>query len=169
MRCLLLCWLLLGFASAQAEVRDPYAHFFDAKMGDLKADLEVARQEGKAGILLMFEYDDCPFCTRMKTTVLNQSEVQDLYRKHFVSFAIDVKGDTALTDFQGKSTTEKAFALAQRARATPVFVFYDTSGQPVARYTGATRDVAEFMQLGRYVVEAKYREMPFAAYKRITP
>jgi len=151
---------------AHAEVRDPYGHFFDPKMGDLQSDLQAARQEGKAGILLMFEYDDCPFCLRMKNTVLNQSEVQDFYRKHFVSFPIDVKGDTALVDFQGRQTTEKLFALEQRARATPVFVFYDGAGQTVARYTGATKDVAEFMLLGRYVVEGKYREMPFAVYKR---
>lgn len=166
MRWFWLSLILLLATPAQAEVRDPSAHFFDPKMGDLQGDLQAVRQDGKAGILLMFEYDDCPFCQRMKATVLNQSEVQDFYRKHFVSFPIDVKGDTALTDFQGRSTTEKAFALEQRARATPVFVFYDPQGQVVARYTGATKDVAEFILLGRFVVEGKYREMPFAAYKR---
>ncbi len=165
----ILSWLLLGLfcaTSASAEVRDPTVHFFQPKLGDLHGDLAVARQEGKLGVLLMFEMDDCPFCHRMKATVLNRSDVQDYFRRHFLIYNIDTKGDVPITDFQGRDTTEKAFALAQRARATPVFVFYDLTGQPVARYTGATQTAEEFLLLGRYVVEGAYRTMPFNVYKR---
>lgn len=164
----LMLWFALAFVSAPvvAEVRDPYKHFFGAKFGDFKAELETARSEGKLGILFMFEMDECPFCHRMKTTVLNQSEVQDWYRKHFLIFSIDVKGDTEMVDFKGKETTEKAFALEQRARATPVFVFYDLNGNPLTRFTGATQGVEEFMLLGRYVTEGAYKTQPFNTYKR---
>lgn len=163
-------WLLVLFAClslpALAEPRNPESHFFQPKMGDLKDDLATARAEAKTGMLLMFEMDECPFCDRMKRTILNQPEVQDYFRKHFVIYPIDTKGDIPLVDFNGKATTEKAFALEQRARATPVFVFYDLDGQPIARYTGATQTPAEFLLLGRYVVEGAYRQMPFSAYKR---
>ncbi|NWG86893.1 MAG: thioredoxin fold domain-containing protein [Hydrogenophilaceae bacterium] len=163
-------WLLLMFAlcamPAMAEVRDPAAHFFQPKLGDFKAELDAAKQEGKVGILLMFELDDCPWCHRMKATILNQSEVQDWYRKHFLIYTIDAKGDTAMTDFTGKETTEKAFALDRRVRATPVFQFYDLTGKPTARYTGATQNKEEFLLLGRYVVEGGYKTMPFNVYKR---
>jgi thioredoxin-related protein len=163
-------WLLLALAllatSVLAEVRDPGTHFFQAKFGDLKEDLATARQSGKAGILLMFEMDECPFCHRMKTTVLNQSPVQDYFRQHFLIYSIDIKGDTGLVDFKGKDSTEKAFALEQRARATPVFIFYDLEGNAVARFTGATQNGEEFMLLGRYVVEGVYKNMPFNVYKR---
>lgn len=164
----LMLWFALAFVSAPAlaEVRDPYKHFFGAKFGDFKAELETARSEGKLGILFMFEMDECPFCHRMKATVLNQSQVQDWYRKHFLVFSIDVKGDTEMTDFKGKVTTEKAFALEQRARATPVFVFYDLDGNPLTRFTGATQGVEEFMLLGRYVAEGAYKTTPFNTYKR---
>lgn len=151
---------------ARAEVRDAGAHFFQPKLGDLPGDLVTAKQEGKAGILLMFEMDDCPFCQRMKATVLNQSEVQDWFRAHFILYAMDTRGDTVLTDFQGNSTTEKAFALTQRARATPTFIFYDLQGQAVARFTGATQNGEEFLKLGRYVLEGHYKTMSFNAYKR---
>jgi thioredoxin-related protein len=32
------------------------------KMGDFKDELDTARAEGKQGVLIMFEMDDCPFC-----------------------------------------------------------------------------------------------------------
>lgn len=163
-------WILFTLAllawPALAEVRDPQTHFFQPKLGDFQGDLEAARQEGKTGILLMFEMDDCPFCHRMKSTVLNQTEVQDYFRKHFLIYSVDTKGDVPMTDFQGNQTTEKAFALAQRARATPVFIFYDLKGNVMTRFTGATQTPQEFLQLGRYVVEGAYREMPFNVYKR---
>lgn len=165
-------WLLLTLAlvlptlPAQAEVRDPHSHFFMAKMGDFKEELAIAKQEGKAGVLIMFEMEDCPFCSRMKGTVLNQSEVQDWYRKHFLIYAMDVKGGTDMTDFQGNATTEKAFALANRARATPTFLFFDLEGNAITRFTGATQTAEEFLLLGRYVVEGVYKTQPFNVYKK---
>lgn len=163
-------WFLLALAllalPALAAPRDPQTHFFQPKMGDFQGDLAVAKAEGKTGILLMFEMDECPFCHRMKTTVLNRPEVQDYYRAHFLIYAVDVKGDVPVTDFQGEQTTEKAFALRQRARATPVFVFYDLQGREMARFTGTTQTAEEFLLLGRYVVEGAYKDMPFNVYKR---
>jgi len=162
---LLLGLLLLLPLLAWGETRTA-DQFFDQKMGDFKAELAAARQEGKKGILLMYELDDCPFCHRMKGTILNQAEVQDLYRKHFLIFTIDTKGDTAMVDFKGKATTEKAFSFDNRVRATPVFAFYDLAGNQMARYTGATKDAQEFLLLGRYVVEDAYKAMPFVQYKQ---
>jgi thioredoxin-related protein len=159
-------FLFLTSSVSIAETRDVSQYFFDQKLGDFKADLATAAHEGKQGILLMFEQEDCPFCHRMKTTILNQSEVQDYYRKHFLIFSVDVKGDVSLVDFDGKETTDKQFALDHRVRATPVFLFFDLSGKPVSRYTGAARDIDEFMKLGRYVVEGAYKKMPFAIYKQ---
>ena len=163
-------WLVLFFslwiAAAHAEVRDPQTHFFMPKLGDFKEELDVARGEGKQGVLIMFEMEDCPFCYRMKSTVLNQSQVQDWYRKHFLIYAMDVKGDTSMTDFKGKDTTEKAFALENRARATPTFVFFDLEGNPVTRFTGAAQTMDEFLLLGKYVVDGVYKSMPFNVYKR---
>lgn len=165
-------WLLLTLAlilptlPALAEVRDPQSHFFMAKMGDFKDELGTAKKEGKEGVLIMFEMEECPFCARMKGTVLNQSEVQDWYRKHFLIYAVDVKGGTDMTDFQGNATTEKAFALANRARATPTFLFFDLEGNPITRFTGATQTAEEFMLLGRYVVEGAYKTQPFNVYKK---
>jgi thioredoxin-related protein len=147
--------------------RDPYAHFFHPFFGELHEELEVARAEGKKAILLFFEMDDCPFCHRMKDTVLNQPQVQAYYREHFLMFPIDVEGDVEVTTFEGEPMAQKDFAFrAHRVRATPVFAFFDLDGRQIARFTGATSEIAEFLWLGEYVAEGHYKDMPFTRYKR---
>ena len=158
--------LCLCALAAQADTREVQQYFFNQHLGDFKAELDTAKKEGKQGILLMFEMEECPFCHRMKQTILNQSEVQDYYRKHFLIFSVDTEGANALVDFSGKETTEKKFALELRVRATPAFIFFDLSGQPLTRFTGAAKDAKEFMALGRYVAEGAHKNMPFAKYKQ---
>lgn len=164
---LLLALVFFLTGAAVAETRDVHPHFFDQSLGDFKAELATAKSQGKNGILLMFELEDCPFCLRMRQTILNQSEVQDFYRKHFLIFSVDADGSNPVADFGGRETTEKKFAADNRVRATPVFLFFDLSGKPVARFTGAAKDGGEFLALGRYVVEGAYSRMPFAKYKQL--
>ena len=154
--------------SKQTEIRD-YSTFFDESLNDMQEEKDIAAEEGKKGILLMFEMDECPFCARMKKTVLNRGKVQDYYRKHFRIITVDIEGDLELTDFAGKDTTQKDFSLEQfRVRATPVFQFLDLEGKPFknGRLTGASKDVDEFMMLGKYIVEGANEKMPFIRYKR---
>ncbi len=155
-------------SSAQIETRDS-ASFFDESLNDMQEESEIAAEEGKKGILLMFEMDECPFCARMKKTVLNQSDVQDYFRENFRVLSVDIEGDLELTDFKGNDTTQKEFSLKQfRVRATPVFQFLDLKGKPIknGRLTGATRDAKEFMMLGKYIIEGENTKMPFMRYKR---
>ncbi len=148
---------------------DAGTHFFDQTFGDFTEELETARDEGKLGILIMFEMDECPFCERMRLTVLSRPEVQDYFKQHFLIFSVDIEGDVEIVDFQGTTMTMKAFATKQfRVRATPVFQFFDLNGDPIkrARYTGATRSPEEFMLLGKFVAEGLYQETNFVRYKR---
>jgi thioredoxin-related protein len=164
---LLVLLMLATQAASAAATRDPGQYFFDQTFGDFSEELATARDEGKQGILLMFEMDECPFCHRMKQTVLNQPAVQDYFKQHFLIFPVDVEGDVEVTDFGGETLAQKDFALqSHRVRATPVFAFFDLDGNLVARYTGATRDADEFMLLGRYVVEGAYKDTTFTKYKR---
>ena len=152
------------------ELRDP-AEFFDESFNELPAELETALEEGKQGVLIMFEMDECPFCHRMKQTVLNRSDVQDYYRTHFRIISVDTEGDLELTDFSGNLTTQKEFALKQhRVRATPVFLFFDNQGKPIkrGRFTGAAKDAGEFLLLGRFIVEGHYKRVSFSRFKRET-
>lgn len=155
------------WAEAAAPPRDPYEYFFDQTLGDFREELVSAKEQGKHGILLFFEMDECPFCHRMKNTVLNQVVVQEYFKKHFLSFPVDIEGDIEITDFTGDTMRAKDFAFkVNRVRATPVFAFYDLEGNRVVRYTGATAGVDEFMWLGEYFVNGVYKQMKFTKYKR---
>lgn len=158
--------LFLVPVTAAAVGKDPYEHFFNDTFGDFAEELAQARAEGKKGILVFFEMDECPFCHYMKKNVLNQPEVQQYFRENFLLFAVDVEGDVEMTDFEGRSTTQKTFAEANRVRATPVIAFFDLDGKPVHRHTGRTAGIEEFLLLGKYVADGVYKDMPFARYKR---
>ncbi len=152
---------------AAADPRDPYTHFFQPTFGDFQEELEDARADGKRGVLIFFEMDECPFCHRMKQQVLNQPEVQEFYREHFAIFSVDVEGDVEITDFQGNTLRQADFAFREfRVRATPVFQFFNLDGEPTVRFTGATRDAQEFLQLGEFVAEGHYQQMNFTRFKR---
>ena len=157
---------MLCMGTGNAETRDAEEHFFDLKMGDFKSELATARQQGKTGILIMFEQADCPFCYRMKHTILNQSEVQDYYHQHFLIFLVDIRGSVPMEDFSGKETTEKAFSVEHRVYGTPVFDFFDLDGNLITRFPGTAKNVNEFMQLGNCVVDGACKTISFNAYKK---
>lgn len=158
---------IILFFSLQTKIYAGELEFFDTSFGDFSEELELAKEEGKAGVLIFFEMDDCPFCHRMKTTVLNQSEVVSFYKKHFKIFQVNIDGDVEMTDFQGNVTTQKDFSFKQqRVRATPVFAFFDLNGERVVKYTGPTSSVEEFIWLGEYMLHGEYKKSSFTRYKR---
>ena len=151
---------------SHAATRDPGEHFFQQSFGDLTEELSIAAEEGKQGVFIMFEEKDCPWCAKMKARVLNQVEVQDYYRKHFRILSLDINGDELITDFKRNEVTQKSFADSIRVRATPVMIFFDLQGNKTVRYTGAVRNVQEFMWLGEFVVDGHYKTGKFSVYKR---
>jgi len=141
-------------------------HFFHQSFNNLQEEAELAREEGKIGILVMFNDPDCPWCKKMKATVLNQVPVQEFYRKHFRILHLDTRGDTMMTNFQGEEIAEKDFALlTHRVRATPVFMFFDLDGNVTLKYTGATRSVDEFLWMGEFILNGEYKNTKFSRYK----
>jgi len=159
--------LSAGFVFADQAPRDPAKYFFNETWGDYHEELQKAKSEGKDGIMLFFEQAECPFCHYMKTNVLNQPEVQDYFRKHFLLFSVDIEGDVDITDLSGNKMKEKDFAFKQqRVRATPVLAFFDLKGKRIERYIGRTSGVEEFMLLGHYIADGAYKKMPFMRYKQ---
>jgi thioredoxin-related protein len=164
---LILCLLFFAGSHAFADTRNPEEYFFDSTFGDFTEELSNAKESGKKAIFIFFEMDECPFCHWMKTNVLNHVKVQDYFKEHFLIFSIDVEGDVEMTDFRGESMTQKEFALKEnRVRATPVLAFFDLTGKRVMRYTGKTRNVEEFLLMGKFVVDKEYQNTKFSRYKR---
>lgn len=161
----LMCLMLASQVSAAP--RDPYKFFFNETWGDFKEELANAKEQGKKGILIFFEMDECPFCHYMKNNVINQPQVQEYYRKHFLNFSVDIEGDVEMVNLKGKTTKQKDFAFKEfRVRATPVIMIFGLDGKPLHRHTGKTSGVNEFMLMGEYVVDGHYKKTSFTRFKR---
>jgi thioredoxin-related protein len=157
------------YASELPPTRDPETHFFEQGFGELnlKDELAQAKAAGKRGVIIMFDDPDCPWCHKMKTTVFNQVRVQDAVRRDFRVLHVNTRGGESVVDVNGKQMLEKEFAeQVHRVRATPVFLFLGLDGQILTRYTGATRDVDEFLWLAEYVASGEHGKRPFVVYKR---
>lgn len=159
---------VLAFSAVASDaMRDPYTHFFQDTFGDFTEELDEARESGKKGVVIFFEMDECPFCERMRETVLNRADVQDFYRERFRIFTVDIEGDTEVVDFAGNEMAAKDFAFRiNKVRATPVIAFYDLDGQRVVRFTGAVRNWEEFLWLGEFAADGYYHKTNFTRFKR---
>ena len=168
----LLATMMLGLSLLGSALLLPTANadgFWDDSFFDMPADLKQAKADGKTGVFLFFQMADCPFCHRMETTVFTDPDVMAFMKKHFVTASIDIEGDVMMTDFQGKSISQKDFAFKQfRVRATPVMAFIDTDGKVATLFTGPTRSAQEFLTLAKFVTSGAYKEpgMNFFKYRK---
>ncbi len=145
----------------------PTRIFFKTVFNDLSEEVMTAADEGKAGVLVVFETDNCPWCERMHETVLNQASVQDYFRSHFRIIKLNTDGNATVIGFDGVEASETEFALKHnRIRATPTFLFSTTRASWMTRFTGTTRDPQEFLWLGEFVVDAHFKTERFSSYKR---
>lgn len=161
-------WLTsIGSSFAAGLGKDPYQFFFNETFGDFTEELETAKAQGKEGIFVFFEMDECPFCHWMKMNVLNQPEVQQYFRDKFLNFTVDIEGDIEIVDFEGRPMPQKDFAFKiNRVRATPVLAFYDLDGNQIFRYTGRTSSTGEFLLMGEFIANDHYKETKFTRFKR---
>jgi len=158
--------LVLVTPAASAEDWD---RLFSPTLGDLRADLAEVKASGRKGMVIMYHFEECPYCQRMKTGVLAQREVHDWYLREFVAVAIDTRGSQAITGLDGKVLPERDFARAQGLRGTPTFDFIAPDGTPVYRHVGALYDTVSFVGLGRYVASGAYRSQTFKAFLNAQP
>lgn len=164
-------WILTSLAFCFMALSSPSwaqgGNFFDESFGNYQEELEVAKEAGKKGIFMFFEMDECPFCHRMKTTIMTEPDVIKLYKENFLTFQVDIEGSNEVTDFDGTvSTAQHMSEKKYRVRATPVMMIFDLDGKPILKYTGPTRTKEEFKWLANYVIDGAYKEMPFTKYKR---
>ena len=165
-RFFLACLLLTSATLARSE---PWECFFSPFLGDLRPELADAKQAGRKGVVLMYHFEACPYCARMKAEILSRADVQHAYARNFVAFAIDTRGALSVTGADGRTLRERDFARAAGVRGTPTFDFLSLDGTRAYRHTGGIYDPREFILLGRYVASGAYRSQTFADYKLLQP
>lgn len=159
---LMMSMFVASVALAKAsETRNPREHFFTLTFGDLPEEMALARDEGKLGMLLFFEAEDCPYCHHMLKKVFNQAKVQDWYQERFVSIAIDIRGDVEMQDFAGVTLPSKVFSDQQGVFLTPAMSFVDLDGKEIYRHLGMIGTPQEFLLLGTYVEDGHYKDIRY--------
>jgi thioredoxin-related protein len=159
---LILSLLVTSVALAKAsDTRNPREYFFALTFGDLPEEMALARDEGKLGMLLFFEAEDCPYCHHMLKNVFNQENVQDWYQERFVSIAIDIHGDVEMQDFAGVTLPAKVFSDQQGVFLTPVMSFVDLDGEEIYRHLGMIGTPQEFLLLGEYIQGGHYDDIRY--------
>jgi thioredoxin-related protein len=166
MRTLVLACLLVAgsLCAAEPDKRDPREYFFTQTFGDLPEEMQVAREEGKLGMLLFFESENCSYCQLMLNKVLSDRRVQDWYRERFVNIAVDIHGDVELRDFDGITLPSKIFAEHRRIYLTPVVSFLDLDGREIYRHLGMVKTPGEFMILGEYIEGRHYFDTEYEVF-----
>lgn len=166
MRLVVLAALLVTCApcAAEEETRDPREYFFTQTFGDLPEEMELAREEGKLGMVLFFESEYCQYCRYMLRKVLSDRRVQDWYRERFINIAVDIHGDVELKDFDGITLPSKVFADHRRIYLTPVVAFFDLEGREIYRHLGVVKTPDEFMTLGEYIESKRYFDTEYETF-----
>jgi len=109
--------------------------WFKSSFLDLREDLAEATSGGKR-LLLYFYQDGCPYCEKLINTNFAQRDIVAKTRKHFDVIAINMWGDSTVTDLQGKEGSEKAFSRELRVQFTPTLLFLDEQGKVALRLNG---------------------------------
>jgi thioredoxin-related protein len=157
--------LVAGIAyGAETEKRDPREYFFTQTFGDLPEEMQLASEDGKLGMLLFFESENCSYCRAMLNKVLSDSRLQDWYRERFVNIAVDIHGDVELKDFDGITLPSKVFAEHRRIYLTPVVSFLNLDGLEIYRHLGMVNTPEEFMILGEYIEGKHYFDTEYEVF-----
>ena len=144
--------------------RDPRAFFFIQSFGDLPEELQMAREQGKKGMLLFFESEGCSYCRGMLNKVFSNERVQDWYQKHFLSIAVDIHGDVEIKDFDGITLPSKVFSDHRKVFVTPTVTFIDLNGDEIYRHTGMIRTPEALLIMGEYILEGHYFDTEFRVF-----
>ena len=96
----------------------------------LAADARLAA-ERRVPILIVFTSPGCPYCDRVKAEYLVPMHKDPAYRKRALIREVTIGSDTPLIGFDGRRTTEGAFAAAHKVFMVPTVMVFDARGAAV--------------------------------------
>ena len=137
--------------------------WFKLSFLDLQESLDEAVEDGKQGLIIYFGRKDCPYCKAQLEVNWGLKDIVEYTNEHYDVIAIDVTGQRTVTDFDGKTYTEKEFAARMRTDFTPSLLFYEKKGRLALRLPGY-RPPYQFRAALEYVADAHYFNEPFGDY-----
>ncbi|MHB1214394.1 MAG: SoxW family protein [Thiobacillus sp.] len=122
-RVLILAWglALTGPARATDALVQAKSFYDDART--------AARRE--VPIMVVFTRPSCPYCERAKREYLVPMHVDPAYRTRVIIREVNIDSNDSLTGFDGKPTSNSAFARANKVSIVPTVKVFDTRGAEV--------------------------------------
>lgn len=97
---------------------------------NFRADSLLAAKR-RVPILVLFSTPTCPYCAVVKRDYLVPMQKDPAYRDRVLIRELTVNSNAVLTGFDGKPTTEAAFAAAAKVFVVPTVMVFDPRGEPV--------------------------------------
>ena len=117
---LILAWGLMLPGAARAADRLVHAKNF-------QADAQAAAKR-RVPVMVLFTTPSCPYCDQVKREYLVPMHNDRANRNRVIIREVTVNATTPLTGFDGKITTEGAFAAASKVFMVPTVMVFDTQG-----------------------------------------
>ena len=172
---LVFLWCQCGLAADQTE-RDAiqfddqlpeevlvYPDWFKTSFGDLRDDVQAAREAGKAGLIVYFGQKRCAYCDQFMEVNLGHPEIKRYVQQYYDVVPIDIWGVEDVIDTDGSEFDERGLSLKYKTNFTPSLVFYDKQGKPIYRIRGYYPPY-RFKAALKYVTEGFYRVEKFSDY-----
>ncbi|VAW62402.1 hypothetical protein MNBD_GAMMA09-3604 [hydrothermal vent metagenome] len=137
--------------------------WFSLSFLDLKESLNEAIDDGKKGMIIYFGRKDCAYCKTLLEVNWGDPAIVRYTRQHFNVIAVDVTGARTVTDFDGKTMSEREYSAYRKTNFTPTLVFYNAKGQVTLKLSGY-RPVYQFRAALEYAADAHYNREPFRKY-----
>lgn len=136
--------------------------WFKESFLEIADDVDEASEEGKH-VLLFFQLNGCPYCSRMLEESFEAESMTDYVQEHFDSIAINVRGDRDIAFNDEVSVSEKELSEILKVRATPAIIILGEDNKPVVRVNGY-RAPERFKRVLEFVATKSYKTTNLADY-----
>ena len=169
-----IAWLALAAPAAAFTIGDDGLHkedWFSMTFKDIAEDIATAKESGKR-LALIVEQRGCIYCKEVHEVVLQDPEVRDYIKEHFMVVQYNLHGSEEVTDTDGEVLTEKGAARKWRLLFTPTILFMpedppegvDAASAAVAMMPGAFKK-GTFLEMFVWVNDKGYEgEEDFQTY-----
>jgi thioredoxin-related protein len=118
-----LAWIAIAGAAVRGE-EIPY-------VSDLTREAKLAR-EGRLPLLILFRAPDCVYCERVSKEFLLPLQRNPSYTDKVILRQVNIRANSRMVDFAGKTLTQAQFAKQQMVRFAPTVKLLDADGNALA-------------------------------------
>ena len=107
-------------------------------------------------IFLYYGRYGCGFCDKTNKESFTDADVKRVYTRNYVLVYVDAENGRRLTLPSGERITEMELGARYKAKVTPVFMFLEPDGKPIASVPGF-QTARDFIAFDQYVQGGHYK------------